>query len=327
MIHRLPIAFALLFLLLLALGAARLLLGSSGIGWPEADGILADRAGRLVACILVGGTLALSGVMLQALLSNPLADPYVLGLASGAGLGVSIRRWLGLGGLFGNAGLWAVGGASLASVVVFAFGRRSSRQGGGIDPLSMVLAGVVVGVFCAAATMLVGQWMGPGARDEVSRWMLGSISPVLFAPSWDAWASPLGVALVLLLGLLWLVWRGPQLDAVTLPELEARSLGLPLAKLRLLLFAWSALLAGVAVVLAGPVAFVGLIAPHGARLCVGPRHRVLAPAAALCGAALVVLGDLSGSLFHLATGQGVVPVGVFTALLGGPAFLWMLKKR
>lgn len=324
--NRRLLAFGLLFVLLAALCAARLCIGSSGIGWSADAAIMADRAGRLLAATLVGGALALSGVMLQALLANPLADPYVLGLASGAGLGVSLRRWLGVAGFFGSASLWAVGGALAASAAVFSFGRRRGR-GQGVDPLAMVLSGVVVGVFCAAASMLVGQLIGPGARDEISRWMLGAIEPVAFVFSWEALGAPLVLALALALGGAWLLWRGPQVDAATLPADEARSLGLPLAQLRLLLFVWSAVLAGGAVVLAGPVAFVGLIAPHAARALVGPRHRPLAVAAVICGMLLVVAGDLAGSAFHLATGGGVLPVGIFTALLGGPAFLVMLRKR
>lgn len=308
----------------LAVAALRLFLGSSGFGPPDNSAILADRAGHLVAAALVGGALSLSGVMLQALLSNALADPFVLGLASGAGLGVSIRRWLGVA-WWGGASVWAITGATAASAAVFLFGRR--RHGGGIAPTGMVLAGVVVGVFCAASALLVGQFAGPGARDEISRWMLGSIQPVASTPSWADWGPAGVVAAALAAALAWLLWRGAQVDAVTLPADEARSLGLRLGRLRFLLFAWSAALAGSAVVLAGPVAFVGLIAPHAARALVGPRHRVLAVAAVLAGATLVVAGDVAGAAFHLATGRGVVPVGVFTALLGGPAFLWMLKRR
>lgn len=332
MTRRPALVFGGLTALFLALAAARLCLGSSGAGWSANAGIMADRGGSLLAASLVGGALALSGLMLQALLCNPLADPYVLGLASGAGLGVSLRRWLGITGLFGGASLWAIGGALLASAAVFAFGRRArggkgALEGAGVDPLAMVLSGVVVGVFCAAASMLVGQLMGPGVRDEISRWMLGAIQPVAFECSWGALGAPLVLALSLASGLAWLLWRGPQVDAATLPEAEARSLGLPLARLRILLFAWSAMLAGAAVVVAGPVAFAGLIAPHAARLLAGPRHRVLAPAAVLCGMSLVVAGDLAGSAFHLVTGGGVLPVGIFTAMLGGPAFLFMLRKR
>ena len=180
---------------------------------------------------------------------------------------------------------------------------------------------------CAAAGMtLLSQFLPLDHRMSVSQWMLGSVD--------GGWIDLRQAGVLTGLGLLlsgavgWGAWQGLRLDAALLEEAEARALGLPLARLRWGLFLWAALLTAAALSLCGPIAFVGFIAPHLARRLVGPRHRLLFPAVAALGAALVILGDVAGELVLTLPGHpGVVPVGVFTILIGGPAFLLMLRRR
>ncbi len=311
--------------LLLAAAGARLWVGSFSWGLPEdfetARAVLSLRAQRLAVGAVVGAALATAGVALQTLLRNPLAEPFLLGLSTAAALGMVVQWWvadaLGLGpGWMGGAGYaGALVGAWVCAAVVFVAGRR----GGVLDPLALLLTGVVIGTLNGAAIMLLVK-LKPGLlRDDLANWMMGFLR--VGGDPWP-WRVTTGVLLVVMV---LLCTRTRALDILTLPPAQAAALGVAVGRLRTLLFLASGVLAAGAVVLAGPVAFVGLIAPHLARVAFGPGHARLLPASAALGAGLVVLADTGGAAAALMFGVGVIPLGVFTALIGGVSFLWLLR--
>lgn len=315
-----PRATLLVLLLLLAgIAAARLLIGGHAIAWPESPEILALRLDRLLGAAIVGGALALGGVLLQTLLRNPLASPDLIGLAPGAGFGVMLAtylNYLATGELtrWAGASAPALAGALAALGVVYLISQRR----GLIDPAAMVLVGVIVGLVFAAGTMFL-QYQMPDRGQSAVRWLMGSISD-------ETTGTQRGVVGgVLLVTLLTVVVQGRRLDAMAMHDDEARSVGLRVGWIRLFLFIASGVLAAGAVMLAGPIGFVGLIAPHAARLTGGPRHRMLAVNATIAGAVLLVAADTLVKAINL--GAGRLPVGVLTAALGGPFFLVLLVSR
>lgn len=294
----------------------RLLVGETW-GWPGAF-ILELRSLRVVVAVIVGASLAGSGVALQSLLRNPLAEPFILGLSTGAALGLMIQQLaefeFGLG--LSNGAVGALIGAAATMGVVF----MAARTRGFIDPLGLLLVGVVISTVNGALIMLVNYWVGPGGlRDNLALWMMGFINEgVSTATLWLA-----GLVAVACLALLW--YLGRAMDAASFSDSEAQSLGVNIKRLREMLFLTASVLAAVAVVLAGPIAFVGIIAPHIARLIVGPSHRTLLVASVLIGAGLIVAADTASVGLDSWRDMGRVPIGVFTALIGGPAFIVMLK--
>jgi iron complex transport system permease protein len=245
----------------------------------------------------VGAGLATSGVLLQALLRNPLASPFILGISAGAGLGVMVAlyadhvleiRFIGPG----TEMLPAFAGALAVLGTVYMLARRR----GWLDPVSLVLVGVIVAAICGALIMFLQHLVPAGLHGEITRWMMGRIPESVPGPTL-AVAGGLSVAGVVIATIM-----GRAMDAATLA---------------------GALTAG-AVALCGPIAFVGLIAPHATRLVLGPRHGWLVLGSALVGVALVVGADVSRQAIDL--GGGRMPIGVFTALIGGPAFIWLLRS-
>lgn len=316
-----PRQTATLAVALLALAAAaglRLLVGSGdGLAFPASADVLELRLLRLASGGAVGAALAIAGVFLQCLLRNPIASPDVLGLASGAGLGVTALAYAGIAAGFaaapgpGPASVAALAGAAAALALVLLFGRRRGR----LDPLALILVGVVIGVIASAGTVFL-QHLMPDRGLLWSRWLVGSLSDeATWAQAGAAW---LAIAIAGGLGLR----LAPAMDASSLGDDEARSVGVRLHRLRLALFLGAGVLTAASVILAGPVAFVGLIAPHLVRLAAGPTHRLLVPAAAAAGAAIVILADALVKSIDL--GAGRMPLGVITSILGGPLFVWML---
>lgn len=315
-----------LALILIAMCAVRLTIerplgGSISFGWPSGI-VLSLRMTAIVTAGAVGAALAISGTMLQALMRNPLADPFILGVSSGAGVGVmavllvaarlgadAVPTWVAGGGVVLPA---AVGGLT-ALTIVQALGLRR----GGPDPLALILAGVVVSAICGAIVMLMQHLVPHGVRGDLAVWMMGRIPE-----STDRWLLST-VVIVTLVGLTLGVRLGRAMDAATFGDDEAHSVGVSLARLRLLLATVAGLLAAASVAIAGPIGFVGLIAPHVTRLIIGGRHGPLVLGAALCGAALLIGADCLRQLIDL--GGGRMPVGIFTALAGGPLFLWLLR--
>ena len=293
-------------------------------GLPDA-GVLSIRIGSSIAAIAAGSALALSGLAFQVLLRNPLASPWVLGVSSGAGFGLMLAAWMVIAGggvawigdlLMRWSGLPAAGGGALLAIaVVWLLGRRI----GTFDPVTLVLCGVIVSATFGAGIMLLQHLVPNGVRGDLVTWMMGRIPEV--ASPWLL-GSICGLAVV---GLVLGSRHASGLDAACLSEDEARSVGVPLDRLRNGLLIAGGLLAAGSVVLVGPIAFVGLLSPHLARLLVGPRHGRLVPATVAAGAAVLLGADLVRQLVDL--GGGRLPVGVVTSLVGGPAFLWLLLRR
>lgn len=280
---------------------------------------MAIRWHKCLAGVVVGGSLGVAGVLLQGLLRNALASPDIMGLSSGAGFAVILTAFVAqMAGSSVSMGIDpmppAMVGAFAALVVVYGLSQRR----GLIDPVSMVLVGVILSITAAAGTMVVQQLM-PDRGLYSGRWLLGGLDDEIS-----------GVRLVVAGGLCVMVtgmavWQGRVLDASMMSEDEARSVGIRLGTVRAGQFVGSGLLTGGAVALAGPIGFIGLVAPHVARGLVGSGHRWTVPASAVLGAVLVVGADASVRAIDLSTGR--LPLGVLTALLGGPVFLGMLLNQ
>ncbi|RMF11909.1 MAG: iron ABC transporter permease [Candidatus Dadabacteria bacterium] len=270
------------------------------------------RLPRVVLGVLVGAALAASGTAYQSLFRNPLADPFIIGASSGAALGATLAIVAGGGQIGGGLSLVMVGaflGALAAVAVVYALGAGGS-------PLTLLLAGVAVGTVLSATVSLIIL-----VRDQslqmVYYWVLGGLS----GHGWNVMPALLSIGGGASM-LLWALAR--PLDALAFGDEVAGSIGLPLGRARaaIVLLATTATAAAVAV--SGIVGFVGLIGPHIARRLVGGRHGVLMPAAMMAGAMLLVLADL---VARTAIAPVEIPVGILTSLLGGPFFLYLLRRR
>lgn len=284
---------------------------------PGSDMILEFRAQRAVAGALVGLCLGVSGVLLQCLFRNPLAAPDVLGMSSGAGLSVMLWQLaaylagMGIAQSSVDIGV-ALPGAIGALVLTYMLAQRR----GTVEPVSLILTGVLIGVVAAALSSLVQQFL-PDRGVAAARLLLGSINEEL---RWKGLGIAGGIAIA---GLAWSIFRGRALDAASLSDDEARSLGVALGRLRLEMFILAGLLTSVAFSLAGPVAFVGLVCPHQVRMILGPRHRPLVFGAACLSGVMVVGADCLVRVIDL--GSGRLPLSVMTALAGGPVLIWMLR--
>lgn len=323
-----PLLFASLILSAALLGAIALGLWSGAesidllkaLRGEGADAfILRSRLVRVSLAALVGAALGVSGAALQALVENPLADPFILGLSGGAAIGATVAIAIGLGGLglFGGStvGIFALLGAAGAALVVFSLGQLNGR----LVPERLVLVGVVFNAFASAVILALQSLASPHLLQSMMAWLLGSLGyPQPQALALGAVAIGLGSAL--------LIVKAPALNLLSLGELDAHGLGLNVKHSRTLIFAACALLVAAAVSLAGVIGFVGLIVPHLVRLGFGANNRVVIPASALAGAAFLVLADL-GTRLLFRVAQTEPPVGVFTALLGAPLFLWLLGRR
>ncbi len=289
-----------------------------GLAWPD-PAYARYRWIPMANALIAGTALAVSGMLLQALLRNPLASPFILGVSSGAGLGVMAAMYVAyVAGsttpqVLGST-LPAMLGALATLAVVYGLGQRR----GLIDPVSLILVGVVVATICSAGIMFFQHLVPTGLRGEFTAWLMGHV-PENTPPS-----GLLVTGSVALGGLLAAVAMGRALDAATLSDEEARSVGLAIGAQRLVSFALAGVLAATAVTVVGPIGFVGLIGPHLARLLIGPRHTTLALGAALCGMGIMVAADTARQAFDM--GGGRMPPGVFTALVGGPFFIWLLVR-
>jgi iron complex transport system permease protein len=277
---------------------------------------LSIRLPRIAVAVLAGGALAVAGVAFQALTRNPLAEPSVLGVSSGAAFGVVVGQSFGLGvTVLEAAGLtaFAFAGAILAAGAVYliaAAGRGPSIQ-------TLLLAGVIVGIFFSAAVTVVISILEFDRLGGVVHWLLGNLAPIP--------PDALGLFAVLAAIGFWLVAsHARELNLMALGEEAASQLGVGAERLKLTIFCAAALLTASVVAFAGPIGFVGLIVPHAVRFVIGPLHRVLLPASALVGAIFLVWAD---AVARVAFAPREVPVGVFTALVGVPLFLLVLRRR
>ncbi|MBT1183274.1 iron ABC transporter permease [Streptomyces sp. CJ_13] len=274
------------------------------------------RMPRVLLGAVVGAGLAVAGTVLQALVRNQLADPFLLGASSGASAGAVAVIVLGAGaGVLGGIGvpLAAFAGSMGALVAVYALARR----GGTMTTGRLILAGVAVQYVLSALTSLVLVLAAhPDQMRSVLFWTLGGLG----GARWDELALP---AVALLLGTGLLIALARPLDLLLAGEEGARTLGLDTGRFRAVVFVLTSLVIGVLVAYSGAIGFVGLMVPHAARMVVGAGHRALLPVAALGGAVFLSLADL---LARTAAAPEEMPVGVVTALVGGPFFLWMLRR-
>ncbi|MGW9631112.1 putative F420-0 ABC transporter permease subunit [Agromyces sp. NPDC055520] len=298
-----------------------------GIGEPTLsplrDGIVWElRMPRVLTAAAVGAGLALCGAVMQALTRNPLADPYLLGLSSGASVGAVIVIVLGVGLLLPLA---AFAGALAALIATLALASTAGRGGagpggaaGGLSPTRTVLAGLAVSAMFGAITSLVIFWSATGdSYREILNWLLGSLA----GTDWVSVAIA-GGALVSIGTPL--VASARTLDAFAFGDAAASALGVNVGRSRVLLLGGTALLTGALVAVSGSIGFVGLILPHGVRLLVGSRHRALLPLSALAGALFLIWADTAArTLFD----PRELPVGIITALVGGPVFALLLMRR
>jgi iron complex transport system permease protein len=292
----------------------RRMVGTEGWGIASDPAIHQLRLDRVFIGSIVGASLGLSGALLQSLLRNPLASPDLMGLSAGAGFAVTMRTWQ-VGSLLGAS-------AAAFPSLVGAMGGRFfvwflSQRRGIIDPITMILVGVIVSVILGAATMLVVSMM-PDRGFSVSRWMMGTLREQV-----DATTLIVCAGLVLAV----VVWSGiaaRSFDVMALGEDEARSIGVSVSRVRAGQFIGAGLLTAISIVLAGPIGFVGLVCPHLVRLLAGPGHRALIIGSALAGIALVVGADTL--VRAIPTDAGRIPIGVITSLIGGPVFLVMLMR-
>ena len=275
--------------------------------------LLTLRLPRALLGALVGGALASSGAAFQALLRNPLADPYILGVSGGAAVGaLTVALFLSADASPGLP-LFAFVGAALSALAVFLLARRKS----GVSPERLILMGVVVGAFLNAVIMLMVTLSPPGKIPGALYWLMGDLG--LGTPRRVAALFPyvaVGVAALLLLS------RG--LDLLLLGDQAAFQTGLSVERVKTATYLTASLLAGSVVAVSGLIGFVGLIVPHGARVMVGSGHRRLLPAAFLLGGAFLVLSD---TVARAASPAGELPVGAVTALAGAPFFLYLLRRN
>jgi iron complex transport system permease protein len=296
------------------------------------------RLPRVLLAAVVGAALGASGCALQALLRNPLADPFVLGVSGGAALGGALALALGggalaerLGALAGHlappldavAGgilarspttLAALAGAFLSTGVVYLAGRFGDR----LSTYAALLAGVVFNALASAAITFIKALSPPERLGDLVYWLAGALD----YPEWPAVA---GVLVFEALGLAAIFHRAAELNLLSLGDEGAASLGVEVDRARRSLFFATSLCVAAAVAVSGLIGFVGLIVPHVLRLWLGPDQRLLLPASAVGGALFLVLADLLARLLFKPLGTSA-PVGALTALVGGPVFLWLLRR-
>lgn len=284
--------------------------------WPHAAGVEGTdatiiweiRFGRVLLAALIGAGLAGAGAALQGLFRNPLADPFIIGASSGAALGAALAIVLGSSAV----SLAAFTGSLLAVAAAYSI----AAIGGTVPATALLLAGAALNTFLNAILALV-MLLNEQSAYAVLNWLLGGLS----GRSWpQLWASVPYMGLGL--SLLWALSR--PLDALTFGDITAQSLGLPLGWARVAIVAAASLTTAAAVAAGGTIGFIGLVAPHAARLCVGANHARLIPTSALLGALLLLLAD---DVARTVMAPLELPAGVITAALGGPFFLYLLKTR
>lgn len=268
------------------------------------------RLPRTLAVLLVGAALAISGAVMQALFENPLAEPGLLGVSNGAGVGLIAAVLLGQGQLPNWAlGLCAIASALIITLILLRFARRH------LSTSRLLLAGVALGIICSALMTWAIYFSTSVDLRQLMYWMMGGFGGVDWRQSW--------LMLALIPVLLWICCQSRPMNMLALGEISARQLGLPLWFWRNVLVAATGWMVGVSVALAGAIGFIGLVIPHILRLCGLTDHRVLLPGCALAGASALLLADV---VARLALAAAELPIGVVTATLGAPVFIWLLLK-
>ncbi len=276
------------------------------------------RIPRVLMAFLAGTGLSVSGMVFQAMFRNPLATPFTLGVSSGASLGAAIAiqcHWTFSLLKIPSPSLCAFLGAVVSIVLVFALTARP-RQGS--SSATMLLAGVAVSYFFSSLILLIQYFSGFNDTYRILRWVMGGLEHIV------SFHEVFGVLPFVVSGCLIVWYLTLDLNLLTTGEDFAFSRGVNVAGAKLLLFFGTSLMVGAVVAICGPIGFVGLVAPHVCRLLVGPDHRWLFPLSLCFGGAFLVICDTAARMLHPPT---ELPVGIITALLGGPFFLWLLLAR
>ena len=275
------------------------------------------RLPRTLAGALVGATLAASGVVFQGLLRNPLATPFTLGVSSGAALGAMLAitftpslQWIGVS----VAPIASFAGALVAVAIVYLLASAKHR---GLSTNTLLLAGVTMNAFFSALILLVQYFADFADTLRILRWLMGDLD----VSSYAALVAPLPLVAVSFAAFAWLA---RPLNLLSLGPDAAESRGLDVTRAQRIAFVSASLATGAAVSVAGPVGFIGIVVPHLVRLMIGADHRIVLPASALFGAAFLIACD---ALSRRVMAPIELPVGIVTALIGGPFFLWLLARR
>ncbi|MEM9561747.1 MAG: iron ABC transporter permease [Actinomycetota bacterium] len=294
--------------------STRLVGGSPDVA-PEVEQIIwTIRLPRVLLAAIVGAGLALAGLCLQAVVRNPLADPYILGAASGASAAAVAVIVLGSSAVFGlGLSTAAFFGALGSLLLTLALGQRAGQ----VSSTRLILAGVAVGYVFSAVTSFLQLQAEPNQLRGVIFWLLGSFA----SAEWPDLVIP-AAALVVVGGLLTV--QGPKMNALVMGDDTAASLGIRVGRYRVWLLILASLVTGACISVAGGIGFVGLMIPHAARLAVGPDHRRLLPVAVLGGAVFLVFVDV---VARRVAAPAELPIGIFTAAIGGPAFLAIMSRN
>lgn len=301
--------------------AAALLFGAVSVRWTdvisgsrEASAILLGlRLPRVVLAAVVGGALAASGLTFQTLLRNALADPFILGVSGGAACGAAVATALGLAAIPAMIPAVAFIGACGATVAVFALSRRRQR----VDPARLLLSGLVLNALFSAIILIAFSVSRQSDLTAALRWMMGSLDGA-------TWGRVVLTLVLLVLALIVLAWNGNDLRLMVFGEDDARSRGVDVERVKFAGFAAASIVTGAAVAVSGIIGFVGLLVPHLVRLAWRRDFRMLLPVTTLAGATLLVLSDL---VARTVAAPAELPVGAFTALLGVPFFLSLLRRQ
>ncbi|MDP6685319.1 MAG: iron ABC transporter permease [Candidatus Omnitrophota bacterium] len=279
--------------------------------FPENKEIIYIRVARIILSIFAGAGLATSGVALQAVLKNPLAEPYLLGTSSGAGLGTAIAITLGLGAIYLPFAAFLA--ALLSIVLVY----NLAREGNKVPIRSLILSGVIVAITFSGIIVFLVSSSSNEALHSMMWWLLGSLQ------IYDIKLLSI-VGTIVTFGCIAIFILSQDLNAIAIGEEEAVHLGVNIEKVKKILFLITSLVTGAIVSVSGMIGFVGLIIPHMMRLVVGPNHKLLIPASCLGGAAFLVLCDtFARSLIPPIE----VPIGVITSCIGAPIFIILLKRK
>lgn len=292
----------------------RSIVGLRGAGTETEQAIILSlRFPRAILAGLVGAGLSVSGAIFQALLRNPLADPYILGVSSGAAVGAIVAMIIGLSIISFGLPLASFLGALLAVIVVFQFG----RQDGKIHPNTLLLAGVIIGSFLSALIMF---FISVSQKEELHTiifWLMGDFS----------FSNVQAIRVIfpyILFGILFLCFQARQLNLLLSGEESAVQLGVNVERLRLVSYLSASLITAASVSVCGLIGFIGLIVPHSVRLVFGSDHRLLIPSSALVGASFLIACD---TFARTLLAPVELPVGVITAAFGGPFFIYLLRTR
>ncbi|SES13489.1 FecCD family ABC transporter permease [Corynebacterium cystitidis] len=281
------------------------------------------RLPRVVLGLLVGAALGVGGALMQAVFANPLAEPSVIGVTSGAGVGAALVIVAGsVTGAAGSAGAAALSTVSvpaaafIAGLVATAVVYQLSRIGGRATVVTLILVGIALNAVCGAAISLLIFLAPTTAREQIVFWQMGTLAGA-------TWEQTGIVATLTLLGIVGALTVASKLDILALGDAAAQHVGVNVGRLRMVAIALSTLLTAAAVSFAGLIGFIGLVVPHIVRTALGPSNKVLVPASALGGALLIGVADIfARTLIPFAD----MPIGIFTALIGGPTFFFLLRK-